>query len=130
MDGNLAMANSIVYMTEKENQELAEKYYAKTEFIVCSAIWYKDLPKQNHLPVNCDVGIVVCGLRHGNCIGTLAALSGLRSVTVEVGNYVQGFLTNMNRFVDRYEAAKIALGCGQVSKLQYFKDQLDSSDLF
>lgn len=130
MDGNLSMANPIVYMTKEQNDELADKYYAQKERIVCSAIWYKDLPAQNYLPVNCDAGIVVCGLRHAHCIAAFNALSGLRSVTTEAGNYVQGFLTNMNRFVNRDEADKIALECGQVTELSYLKDELDSSDLY
>ena len=41
----------------------------------------------------------------------------------------QGFVTDSGRFVDRKEAAAIALGCGQIKKLWYWKDKLDSADL-
>lgn len=77
-----------------------------------------DLPTQSMLPKNCDKGIVICGWRHGNIIGTLKALAGLRSVLSgpdSVGNYEQGFLTNTNRFVDRKEAADIAFEAGQIN---------------
>ena len=39
-------------------------------------------------------------------------------------NGEQGFITNKGRFVDRVEAADIALACGQVLKL------MDSGELF
>ena len=41
----------------------------------------------------------------------------------------QGFVTDTGRYVGRKEAATIALGCGQIKKLWYFKDELDSADL-
>lgn len=47
----------------------------------------------------------------------------------ELGESVQGFLTNLNRFVDRKEGAKIALNNGQIDKLSYGK-QLYSEDLY
>jgi len=85
------------------------------EIILCSAIWYKDLPRsiteRGFHPVNTDHGIVICGLRHGNCIAILKELAGIRSVKLgpdSVGDYVQGYLTNKNRFVDRKEAYVIA----------------------
>ena len=52
----------------------------------------------------------------------------------QVGKYKhnakgQGFVTDTGRFVGRKEAAQIALGCGQIKKLWYWKDELDSADL-
>ena len=38
----------------------------------------------------------------------MVAITGLRSTPKEVGEYVQGFLTNKNRFVDRREGYIIA----------------------
>jgi len=78
-------------------------------YLLCSAIWYKDLPTMRLLPNNCDRGIVLCGWRHANIIAQMQATMGLRTVTNgenSVGQYEQGFLTNDNRFVDRVEAAK------------------------
>lgn len=107
------------------------------ERVQCSAIWYKEIPLKKLipgvLPLNCDRGLVVCGLRHGQCMWTMSSLTGLRSISYApdgVGQYVQGFLTNKNRFVDRLEAAEIALACGQIEKLNYSQTELFSEDLY
>ncbi len=87
------------------------------EKILCAAIWYKDLETQTFLPKNIEKGIVVCGHRHGHCIDIVKMLSGLRTVQIApdgVGESIQGFLTNTNRFVDRKEAWKIAVDADQI----------------
>lgn len=106
----------------------------KEEYILCAAIWYKDIPLKKIingvLPKNCDRGLVITGHRHGQCMWVMSSLTGLRSVESgedSVGTYIQGFLTNTNRFVDRKEGAMIAMIAGQV------KDQkitLYSEDLY
>ena len=91
----------------------------KSEYITCSAIWYKDLPNQIYPPKNIDKGIVVCGHRHSNCIDIMVSLGKLRTVQFgpdSVGETVQGFLTSKNRFVDRLEALEIALAMEQVKQ--------------
>jgi hypothetical protein len=93
--------------------------YSDSEKILCSAILYKDLPlvrtfKSNVLPVNVDKGIVFCGFRHTHCMYSMISVTGKRSVETEVGEYVQGFLTSKNRFVDRKEAWIIAEREGQI----------------
>lgn len=88
------------------------------EYILCSAIWYKDLPTQKLLATNIDKGIIVCGHRHGNIIATVKALAELRTVKFgadSVGETEQGFLTSKNRFVSREEAAIIAFSTGQIA---------------
>jgi len=100
------------------------------EKIICAAIWYKDLADAIYRPINIDKGVVVCGHRHLHCIHILVALIGKRSVAPEVGEYVQGFLTDKNRFVDREEGAKIALAAEQVDKLNFNKSRLYSEDLY
>lgn len=105
------------------------------EYILCSAIWYKELPLKNEeilrirgiSPYNVDKGIVFCGWRHPNCMYQMVAITGLRSVESEVGKYVQGFLTNTNRFVDRKEGGEIAFKSGQTKEL---KKTLYSEDLW
>jgi hypothetical protein len=94
----------------------------KKEYILCAAIWYKDIPLKKIidgvLPKNCDKGLVVLGHRHGQCMWTMGSLTGLRSVTNgedSVGEYEQGFLTNTNRFVDREEGYNIAELAGQLN---------------
>jgi hypothetical protein len=104
------------------------------EYILCAAIWYKDIPLQKViegvLPKNCDKGLVVLGHRHGQCMWTMSSLTGLRSVTNAedgVGDHEQGFLTNTNRFVGREEAAQIAFAAGQIKEQT---TRLFSEDLY
>lgn len=94
---------------------------SKPEYILCSAIWYKDIElKQvfdsNVNPVNVERGIVFCGFRHCHCMYTMCSITGLRSVQSEVGEYVQGFLTSKNRFVNREEGMVIATASNQVKE--------------
>ena len=98
----------------------------KTERIICSAIWYKDFPKPAHTVTNCDHGIVLCGHRHGHIIHQHVTAMG--KVQSEMGEYTQGFLTNLNRFVDRKEAAKIHVKNG--GKLNYSTKDLYSEDIY
>ena len=110
----------------------------KKEYILCAAIWYKDVKHKRsdrdvlnmHTPKNINKGVVISGHRHGNCIGVMLALTGLRTVTHATdatGESVQGFLTSKNRFVTREKAAKIAHDRGQIeNKVQ----RLFSEDLY
>lgn len=92
------------------------------EYILCAAIWYKDLPlkrpdvlePRGFSPYNIDRGIVFCGWRHPNCLYQMVAITGL--MQHEAGEEIQGFLTNTNRFVDRKEAGEIAFKAGQIDK--------------
>lgn len=105
------------------------------EYILCAAIWYKDLPMnrpevldhRGFRPYNVDRGVVVSGWRHGNCIYQMVAITGLRSIPAEAGEEIQGFLTSRNRFVDRKEAGEIAFANGQTDVL---KTTLYSEDLY
>ena len=95
----------------------AKHLLAEVPYLLCSAIWYKDLPTMRLLPKNCEKGIVLCGWRHGNIIAQMKATMGLRTVVHgenSAGEYEQGFLTNDNRFVERAEAAEIAFKSGQI----------------
>jgi hypothetical protein len=93
------------------------------EYILCSAIWYKDLPlirpevlePRGFRPYNVDKGVVISGWRHGNCIYQMVSITGKRDVPGEVGESIQGFLTNKNRFVDRAEGYEIASFAGQLN---------------
>jgi len=103
------------------------------EYVLCSAIWYKELElkrpevlkPRGFAPYNVDHGIVFCGWRHSNCIYQKVAITGLRDA--ESGESIQGFLTSWNRFVDRIEAAEIALAAGQIDKIN---GQLYSEDVW
>lgn len=107
------------------------------EKILCAAIWYKDLPLikpevlkiRGFAPYNVDKGIVFCGWRHSNCLYQKVAITGLRDA--ESGEYEQGFLTSLNRFVDRVEGLKIALRENQIIDINLIRgDQLYSEDLY
>ena len=106
------------------------------EKIICSAIWYKELPLKNPKPLkirgispyNVDKGVVLCGWRHSNCMYQMVAITGLKNH--EAGESIQGFLTDTNRFVDRIEGAKISLESGQIEKLNYSSTRLFSEDLY
>lgn len=103
------------------------------EYILCAAIWYKELPLAktglaNQNPINVDKGIVFCGHRHPHCIYSMVAITGKRSVTTEVGEYTQGFLTSKNRFVTRKEAALIAFKAEQTEG--WYQRDLYSEDLY
>jgi len=108
-------------MGEEISEVELNEILKKKEYILCAAIWYKDIPLQKVidgvLPKNCDRGLVVLGHRHGQCMWTMSSLTGLRTCTFGEdcsGEHEQGFLTNTNRFVDREEGAKIAFESGQI----------------
>lgn len=71
-------------------------------------------------------GIVYRGKRHHECIAKIRKETGQGMLPYSV----QGFLTNLTRFVDREEAARIALACGQIEKLKYHSKKLFSEDLY
>ena len=107
----------------------------RKEFIICSAIHYKDGIKRIHQPKNIDTGIVVCGRRHHNIIMTLYSLLGDKYDPKLVSFDCQGFLTNLDRWVSREEAKIIATEAGQLSwkvpdKNGYVGDELFSEDLY
>lgn len=125
------------------------------EYIACSAIHYdnhKHYPYQNTYGI--DSGFVLCGLRHPiitTVLPTNIYFDGMPECSNELavewkegqrddkgkpipeyegnGKTYQGFMTSLGRFVDRKEAAKIAIECGQIEKLNYGSD-LYSEDIF
>ena len=108
-------------------------YDHSIERILCAAIWYKeielkkDIPSDLLRPYNCDCGIVFSGHRHPHCLYQMIAITGLTQH--EAGEEIQGFLTNLNRFVDRKEGAQIAIDNKQIDKLNY-GNKLYSEDLY
>lgn len=94
------------------------------EYILCAAIWYQDEELYVHQPINIESGFVVCGRRHNNIINTLGQKFFFRT---SGHKHIQGFITNLNRFVDRKEAAIIAYESGQIRSE---KKELFSEDLY
>lgn len=71
-----------------------------TEIILCSAINFK--------------GTIICGYRHGDCYDILRQLKPDITEDEEPDRTMQGFLTSLNRYVDRKEAWKIAKANNQI----------------
>ena len=94
------------------------------ERIICSAIYFNDGIKRVHQPINIREGIVILGLRHCNCFAIAKEIFPNREC---IGNEIQGFLTNSNRFVKRKQAGLIAYQAGQTKEK---KGELCSEDLY
>jgi len=104
------------------------------EYIICAANYYNDGIEHVHKPKNITTGFVVCGHRHHNCINTFAQIVGFpyskESLILE-SSEIEGFLTNTNRFVDRFEGYKIAFEAGQLDDKNIQKEgKLYSEDLY
>ena len=82
----------------------------------------KFYPKDSEYPQ------IVCGKRHCDCFEWMFK----HQVEYDKITHEQGFLTNTNQFVDRYEAMNLALDWGQVSEEDGYKSgqQLYSEDLW
>lgn len=99
----------------------------KDEYILCAAIWYKEVnPRATNRPISTPGGIVLCGFRHGDIISQVPPLTEKRQF--ELGEHIQGFLTSKNRFVGREEGAEIFIDGGGV--LRYSESKLYSEDLY
>ena len=131
------MKKDRVLSNEKQNSTCANALLGDgaNEYILCAAVWYKEIPIKKDIPIrstnpiNCDKGLVFTGHRHGQCIYTKCAVTGLRDA--ESGENEQGFLTSKNRFVSREEALEIALRENQVIDLSQIRgNRLFSEDLY
>lgn len=95
----------------------------RPERVLCAAIWVDD--KRPHAGQPVPAGYVVWGLRHDTILAHL--------VDCDIGTRRdrngdrQGFVTSRGRFVDREEAARIAIAAEQVLGP---KDVLFSEDLY
>lgn len=70
--------------------------------IICAAI-------KLQLP---DAELVVCGVRHGNCLDTIEQLSD----NWKNASKIEGFMTNTGEFLDRGQAWEYANEIGQVAQ--------------
>ncbi len=107
------------------------------EYILCSAVWFKEfdndyneIVKEQSRPNNIKHGVVICGQRHLQCLRTFGFIIGKRTVLPEVGESIQGFLTNLNRFVDREEGWIIAKEASQIIRVSGGEGTLYSEDLY
>jgi len=93
----------------------------KSEFILCAAIWINDNKVHKEQPQNIEIGFVICGRRHHNCYQTIEDLKGdvneyLKSINMSDNDYRehQGFITSLDRYVNRKEGFKIAKANNQI----------------
>jgi len=109
------------------------------EYILCSAIHFNDGIEHEQQPDNIFDGFVVTGRRHHNCYATLAAIEKsidlqerIKQLITKTDRDRQGFVTNLNRFVDRKEGYQIALNAGQLIHNMHDKSNpiLISEDLY
>jgi len=83
------------------------------EFILCAAIYYADGKKYVHQPKNIGHGFIITGRRHHNCIATFGILNRKKLMAYKKIRQHEGFLTNRDRFVTRFEGYEIAVAAGQ-----------------
>ena len=94
------------------------------EFILCAAIWINDGLKHDAQPKNIESGFVICGRRHHNCYQKIKSLTSkspserigtlIQSMTEEEQRRHQGFITSLDRYVDRREGWDIAKANNQI----------------
>lgn len=91
------------------------------EFILCAAIWINDNQVHKQQPENIEIGFVICGRRHHNCYQTITDLKGdvneyFKYLNMSEGDYRehQGFITSLDRYVNRREGFKIAKANNQI----------------
>jgi hypothetical protein len=71
-------------------------------------------------------GEIYVGRRHCEILRYIKERTGAKKVG---GQWPQGFVTSEGRFVEREEAAKIALKSGQIEKLKFSSYQLFSEEI-
>ena len=94
------------------------------EFIICAAIYYDDKQKHEAQPINIETGFVIAGRRHHNCYSTLKAINTINgnntlkdlimNQSKEEHRKHQGFITSLDRYVDRREGFNIAYEANQI----------------
>lgn len=132
-------------MSEKNIEQLKNSSMDNTvqqveegrEYILCAAIYFNDGKEYDHQPKNIKTGFVIAGRRHSNCYATLSAIS--KALNLEERALVfferidrdsQGFITNLNRYVDRKEGYEIAKVAKQLRISEHESKILVSEDLY
>ena len=118
------------------------------EYILSAAIWYKDGTEapRGFIAQNIDSGVVIGQWRHGNIINIratnplwnakkLAEKRGENPMeikkhedTLSYFDEVDGFITSKGRFVDRWQAAELALFCGQIDEKRALNDEWEGDE--
>ena len=118
------------------------------EYILSAAIWCKDGTEapRGFIAQNIDSGVVIGQWRHGNIINVratnplwnakkLAERRGENPMeikkhedTLPYFDEVDGFITSKGRFVDRWQAAELALLCGQIDEKRALNDEWEGDE--
>lgn len=84
------------------------------EFVICSAVWFKNGKSYPDQPLNIQSGYVICGRRHNNCYASFSIMRGDIAMKKPFPDCYEGFLTSNDRFVNRFEGYEIAKSVGQI----------------
>ncbi len=90
------------------------------EFIVCAAVWFNDGKTYGDQPENITEGLVIAGRRHNNCYASGFALQReyledvIRNMSEQDMKNHHGFITSLDRYVNRKEAWIIAKENNQI----------------
>lgn len=91
------------------------------EIVICAAIRMHD-------------GYIVIGHRHGDCFRTAEGIPRYKGQVHDIHDKDQGFVTSLNRYVDRKEGLKLQLAAGIESAAKKhgddYRGQLYSEDLY
>lgn len=116
------------------------------EYVLCAAIWYKDGTEapRGMIAQNINSGVVIGQWRHGNCINVRATnplwnasklaerlgkdVPMTYEQTTEYFDEVDGFITSEGRFVDRWQAAELAILSGQVTEERGLNKEWDGDE--
>ena len=118
------------------------------EYSLSAAIWYKDGTEapRGFIAQNIDSGVVIGQWRHGNVINVratnplwnakkLAERRGENPMKIEkyedtlsYFDEIDGFITSKGRFVDRWQAAELALLCGQIDEKRALNDEWEGDE--
>ena len=92
--------------------------------IICAAVKTSFI---NHLGK--EVTVMITGHRHGDCFETMAKCG--VPMPKDRHDEEQGFMTEKGDFLNRKDAFKHALECGQLaSTIRYFKETRNEDELF
>ena len=99
-----------------EERIIAAAYKVKPEFVCMKNIVWKTNVKEPD-----DIYRLRIGRHHAEILHIFGK---------EVDHKTDGFYTSFGRWVDRKEAARIALACGQCKEPLIMGTRLDSSDIY
>lgn len=100
---------------------IAAAYKVKPEFVCNKSVVWKHPSLGDNPRVADDIYQIRIARHHAEILHIFGK---------EVDHTTDGFYTSYGRYVDRYDAAKIALAAGQCKEPLIMGDRLDSSDIY